>query len=87
LMKVIRKNEEARAYIATIHEERIRRAVDFGVCLAVRVAIDEKDYFIRDAEAVPLDLLMYAKLLRALFEREDKLRAAMAGEPDEWGPA
>jgi hypothetical protein len=85
-MKIILKNEEAIAYIAGIPNERVRRAVDFGTSLAVRVAMDQKEYFIRDTAAVPIDLLIYAKLLCALFEREEELKRVMAGEPDDWGP-
>ncbi len=83
-MQIIVKNEEAIAYAAAIPDERIRRGVEFGTSLAVRVALDEKEAFIRNPQAVPLDLLMYAKLLRALLERESALRRVMAGESDEW---
>jgi hypothetical protein len=85
-MNVIVKNVEARAYVAAIANERVRRAVEFGTSLAVRVAMDEKEHFIHDSDAVPIDLLVYAKLLRRLFEREGALARAQAGEPDEWGP-
>jgi hypothetical protein len=70
-MDIILKNEDAVAYAARIPEDRVRRAVEFGIGLAVRVALENKDSFIRDANAVPLDLLLLCQAAAGALRARD----------------
>jgi hypothetical protein len=82
--QLIIHHAEANAVVEKIADERVRRGVLFGLGLAVRTALEEKEYFLRNPDAVPVDLYMYANFLRALLEQRTKLEVAMETDPSNW---